>query len=258
MQARLLKAERQRLIESMVKAERRVMVSELAKSLGVCEMTVRRDLYELERKGVLIRAHGGAFSVRTTEYEPPYVARGRENVEEKRKIGQLASTLLAENDMIILDVGTTILELARSIPSNLRLTVITNWLPVAEVLENMPNVSTVVVGGVLRRGERSLIGSMAAAGFQNFFPTKVFLGVAGVSVNRGLTDYHMEEVEIKKAMIQCARDVIVLADHTKMERIAPVPVAPLSMVKTIVTDAGIASEHRAALEKAGLKVLVAD
>lgn len=253
-----LKTERQSRITALVQSEKRVLVSELSRHLGVSEMTIRRDLCELEQSGVLVRDHGGAFASRSTTYEPPYIARSRENVEEKRSIGRLAATLLRENDMVVLDVGTTILEVARNLPTGLRLTVITHWLPMVEVLEKHDHVSVVVTGGVLRSGEKSLIGNMAISAFRRFFPGKVFLGVAGISLDKGLTDYTIDEVEIKKAMIECAKEVIVLADHTKLERVAPVPIGPISLVHTIVTDSGIAESQKSELQDAGVRLLVAD
>ena len=143
-------------------------------------------------------------------HEPPYVERARENLSEKRAIAQLASTFVHEGEVVVLDVGSTTFELAKLIRDRRNLTVFTASLPIAEVLAQS-NVSVILVGGVLRKRELSLAGTMAIQIISQFNFDKLFLGTAGITVKSGFTDFGMDDVEVKKAFLSRSKQVIALA-----------------------------------------------
>ncbi len=224
---------------------------------GVSSMTVRRDLMQLEKEGRLRRTRGYAEPTRTEEYEPFYRTRERENEFEKRAIGQAAAKLIRVNDVIVAEIGTTVLALIRALNRDTRLTVLTNWLPNVLELAKYPNVRTVVLGGILRGGQLSMVGGLTTEMLAGFNADKAFIGVGGVSLDKGLMDYNMDEIEVKRMMIKTAREVILLADHTKFNCVASVRVAPLSAVTTVVTDDGLDHRQVETLRNSGVNVIVA-
>ena len=229
--------------------------SSLAQTFGVSEMTIRRDLEALETEGSVRRVRGGAISVVSRSYEPPISERSTERSAAKRAIGMAAAELLSDGEIVILDVGTTTLELARALSGHRTLTVVTASLLVAGELANAPGIRTLVTGGVLRPGEMSLIGHRAEDSFADLNCDTVFLGVAGVDVERGLTEYNLDDSRIKQAALASARRCVVLADESKLGRVTFSTVAPLSAVDVLVTDA--APDHPVVVQAAdaGVKIV---
>ncbi|NPV54920.1 MAG: DeoR/GlpR transcriptional regulator [Firmicutes bacterium] len=252
-----IREERHLQICDLLRQKGAIGVTEMAKLFKVSEMTIRRDLTELEQLGKLHRTHGGAVAARTDDYEPPYIIRASENVHEKRIIGRAAADLVSDGDVIILDVGTTPLQVAKHLASGKRVTVLTNWIPNVLVLSKKQGVDTILMGGAVRPEELSLVGGMTEEFFQRFNANKLFLGVGGVSLEKGLTDYRMDEVEAKKTMLKVTQKAILVADHTKFERVAPIKIAPISVIHTVVTDSGISEDMRENLLRLGIEVLVA-
>ena len=241
----------------LLKEGKPLAVPILSQMFGISPMTVRRDLMQLEKEGRLRRTRGGAEPTRTEEYEPVFHIRQRENEREKKAIGLTAADLIKDDEVVIIDIGTTLLALIRALRRDIRLTVLTNWLPNALELAKYPNIRTVLLGGILRADELSLIGGLTIETLAGFNADKAFLGVGGVSLEKGLTDYNMDEVEIKRMMIKTAREVVLLADHIKFERVAPVRVAPLSMINTVVTDDGMADRQAEILRNSGINLITA-
>lgn len=212
-------------------------IADLAEDFGVSEMTIRRDLEALEDEGIIRRIRGGAISVISRSYEPPIAERAASAAAAKRAIGQAAAALLADGEIVIVDVGTTTLELARALSGHRKLTVVTPSLLVAIELAKSPDVRTLVTGGILRPGEMSLIGHRAEDSFADLNCDTIFLGVAGVDCERGLTEYNLDDTRVKQAALKSARRCVVLADETKLGRVAFATVAPLARVDVLVTDA---------------------
>lgn len=212
-------------------------IASLASRFGVSEMTIRRDLEALEAEGGIRRVRGGAISVVSRSYEPPIVERALASAAAKRAIGQAAASLLSDGEIAILDVGTTTLELARALSGHRSMTVVTASLLVAGELANATGIRTLVTGGVLRPGELSLIGHRAEESFADINCDTVFLGVAGIDADRGLTEYNLDDARVKRAALSAARRCVVLADQTKLGRVTFASVAPLSVVDVLVTDA---------------------
>jgi DeoR/GlpR family transcriptional regulator of sugar metabolism len=224
-------------------------------------MTIRRDLRDMDREGVLRRVHGGTVSNLGRSYEPAYRLRSTRNAEKKQAIGHRAAELIVDGDSIALDVGTTTLEIAGALHGKHNLTLITASLPIAnEVIANLSltsDVRLILTGGIVRAGELSMTGHIAAQTYSDFHVDKAFIGVGGLSLEDGLTEYNLEDALVKKIMIQNAQQRIVVADSSKFGRTTFTSVAQLSMVNTIVTDEEIPKEIHTALQEMGIEVLIA-
>jgi DeoR family transcriptional regulator of aga operon len=236
-----------------------VFVNELSKEFGVSEVTIRNDLEQLEGKKLLIRARGGAMSnTQVVSFDMQLGEKHKLHMIEKVRIGKAAAKLIKESDTLIMDSGTTTLEIIRNIdPSLTNVTVITNALNIANQLVSMQNVSLIIPGGVLRKNSLSLIGPLAEKSFRNFFVDKVFLGVDGFDTMNGISTPNIEEAHLNQIMIEIAREVIVVADSSKFLRKSLAFICALNRIDTVITDEGIAAEDKKRLEDAGIKVIIA-
>lgn len=250
--------ERHRRICEMLKRGEPLSVKNLGVLFGVSQMTIRRDLALLAKEGRLRRTRGWAEPVRTGEYEPHFRLRARENVVEKQAIAKTAVSMVKDGEVLIADAGTTVLEFVRLVAQKRKVTILTNWIPHLLELARYSGVNTVVLGGRLHIPELSIVGSMTGEMLAGFYADKAFLSVGGISPEKGITDYNLDEVEVKRSIVRHAREVIIVADHTKLEHVAPIRVGPLDMAQTLVTDAGITARQTEALRGAGLNVIVAD
>lgn len=257
MRKRMTVDERRKTICDFLKTHKVLSVEYLSSLLGSSAMTIRRDLNYLANQGMVQRVHGGAAVVRSEVDEPPYTIREREMQLEKQRIGFTAASLIGEREMIIVDIGSTLLYLVRNLPLDKDITVVSNWLPVMLELNRKGPFKTIFLGGEVNFGELSVTGGYTEEMLQNFNADKLFLGVAGVSPEFGLTDYHIEEIQVKRQMIKCAKKVIVLADHSKFGRVAPLKTAGLGSAHQIITDDGITEADRRAIESFGVEVIVA-
>ncbi len=253
----MLAQERQRKILDLVSRHKSVPISKLAKELGVSPMTIRRDLTKLTEEGKLERVYGGAISKLPVGYEPPYFTREGEDVHEKRQIAQLAASMIQEGDAVLLATGTTVVEVARAINPALNLTVVTSSLPVAIELVTKPQVKLIMAGGVLRREGLSTIGHIAEFCFGEINADKLITSAAGLSVEEGITEYSNEDAVIKRAMLDRAREVIVVSHHSKLERVAFASVAPLDVVDVIITDSGVDSQLVELYQERGIQIIIA-
>nr|BAL55923.1 DeoR family transcriptional regulator [uncultured Chloroflexota bacterium] len=250
---------RQQQILALLESKGEVRVSELCQQFGVSEMTIRRDLAALDRAGLIRRTHGGAISGRGRSYEPPFLERANTNLNQKKRIAGLAITLIHDGESIALDVGTTTLEVAMALRQKAlrNLTIITSSLHIANLLAEMPHIRLIVSGGILRPGEHSLIGHLAERTFREFYVDKLFLGVGGISLEAGLTEFNLEDALVKQAMLQNAKECIVLADSSKLNRIALNRIAPLHAIHTLITDAEADRDTLQRLQELGIRILLA-
>lgn len=244
-------------IESLLVARRLTKTTDLAQILGVSDETVRRDLEHLEREGKLRRVRGGAVLASSTGVEPSQESRKATSLAEKASIGVAAAGLVDDGDTLFLDLGTTALEVARNLRGMRNITVITNSWPIALELVSDPGIRVIALGGVLRPGELATSGPLALEGARRFHVDKAFIGVGGLNPREGLTDYHLEEAEVRKVMIANARVVIAVADHTKFGVVALASVVDLQRVDKVVTDAGIPKDYAEAIEREGVGLIVA-
>jgi DeoR/GlpR family transcriptional regulator of sugar metabolism len=228
-------------------------VSALADEFGVSEMTVRRDLEALARDGKLERVHGGAVNV---ESERPFSEIAVERLEAKDRIGRAAAALVEDGQTVMLDIGTTTLQVARHLRGR-SLTVITTNLAAYEELLPEPEIELVLPGGVVRRNYRSLVGMFAEDTLHRLRADIAFLGTSGIDADLGVWDTTMVEVPIKRAMIAASQRTVLLADAAKFDMDAMVRVCEASELDAIVTDERVPAKRRKALDQAGVEVIVA-
>ncbi len=251
-------SERHQKIYEILRKHKNLSIDKLSSILEISKMTVRRDLDSLAKKGIMQRVHGRAIISRTNEYEPPHMVRSLEMMQEKQVIGQLAASLIKDNAVIIIDVGSTLLELVRNIPENNNITVITNWMPVAlELSKKRGLFNLVLVGGKVFTDELSIVGDYPKEMLKDFNADIAFLGVGGISDKFGITDFNMDEVQVKKQMIKSSREVIVLADHSKFGRIAPMKIADIKLIDKIITDDGLKEKDKINIERFDTEVIIA-
>jgi DeoR/GlpR family transcriptional regulator of sugar metabolism len=224
-------------ITEQLRVEGEVAISELARQFGTSEMTIRRDLDYLEEHRVARRTRGGAISVQSRSFEPPILQRSSYHAREKAAIGRAAAALVRENETIFLDGGTTPQAMARALSPDVPITVITPSLLIAMELSTKPAVRTILTGGVLRLGELSLIGARAENSFTDLNCDAVYVGAAGVTETNGLCEFNLDDAEVKRAAIANGRRVIVLADDSKIGRVAVVTFAPIRDLDVLVTNA---------------------
>lgn len=250
-------------IMEILRRERVVEVSKLSEALGVSAVTIRTDLDALERKQILRRIRGGAMAVRPARFERPLDLPSQSFAVEKERIGKMAARMVRDGETIILDAGTTALAMALALPNELRdIVVLTSSLDIAITLDAHPGVTVVVTGGKMKNTGRntrshSLIPPFGTLVLQQINADCAYLCCAGIDSERGFTNAHFEEVEIKRAMLASARRVVMLGDHAKIGHVAGARIADLSEVTVLVTDTGAAPSDVQSLENAGLQVLLA-
>jgi DeoR/GlpR family transcriptional regulator of sugar metabolism len=251
-----LPAERHRRIEGILRERRVVRVSTLSEQIGVSEVTIRRDLEALERRGVLERTHGGAVLTQRMRAEPAYVEAISSNPEAKRRIAQAAADLVDAGDTLYLNGGTTTLQVFRHLRAP-GLKVITNHVGIA--LESAEHdFDLLLVGGHYRAPSNSVVGPFATEALRRTHATRAYVGVEGVSVTSGLTSPVAAEAEIARVMIEQARGrVVIVADHSKIGTVADFVIAPLEAADTLVVDDAVDEEYRDRLVEAGVDVIVA-
>src|SRR5579875_823195 len=209
----MLQEQRFDLILQFLRETGSLSVHELVRRLGVSRETVRRDLKDMQDKGLLTKVHGGAVLNKVGD-EPSYAVRTATNREEKVAIAEAALGLVEDGDTLFMDSGTTTLELAHLLHNRRNLTVLTHSLPVAIALVER-GVKVYISGGLLRPDELALSGVIANQVAGNFYVDKAFIGPDGISLHHGLTAFHVEESELRRTILTKANTVIVLADHSK-------------------------------------------
>jgi DeoR/GlpR family transcriptional regulator of sugar metabolism len=251
--------ERQREILERVKRAGKVSVEALTEALGVSAPTIRADLGTLEARRLLRRTHGGAILPETTRYEPPYAERERARQAEKARIGAAAAARVRDHETVLLDAGTTTYEIAVRLKERVGLTVVTNSLEAAWELMDAPagHVETLVIGGAVHTHRRATLGPLAAEFLSRLHVDRVFLGVNGVSSAAGYTVVDFDAAQVKRAMIACAREVMVVADSGKLGAVAFASICPLSTAHLLITDAPPEGDLPDALAAANVEVVIA-
>jgi DeoR/GlpR family transcriptional regulator of sugar metabolism len=257
MRQQMLPADRLQVIADLIRERGSVRGRDLVHVLGVTDETIRRDLTRLADKGLVRRAHGGAMAIRTGD-ETDTSFRLREHEREKLAIGRRAMELVADGSSIILDSGTTTLCLARALRPRQDLVVVTTAVTNALELVGNPGTTVIMTGGVIRPTTFGASGQLAAATLRGLHVDQTFLAIHSVSAVGGLTYPLFEEVDAKRAMIDAAAEVILLADHSKFGRQALVRVAPITAVHRIITTPGVDPEELAAIRDLGIEVIVVE
>lgn len=249
--------ERQKQILSLLSQQGRLSVAEIVMQFSISEATARRDLETLASQGKAQRVHGGVIAIEQAPPELPILERESEQTDEKTRIGRAAASLVSNNETVFLGSGTTVLEIARHLRSHKNLTVITNSLPVLNILAGNKEITVVSLGGMLRESELSFIGHITEQALVEVRADKVFMGTRGVSLEHGLTNDYLQETLTDRAILKSGREVIIVADHTKVNRVATVLLAPLSQMHTFVTDSKADKKFLQALKREGIQVVTA-
>lgn len=249
--------ERQQLVLAYIEERQRVAVADIRDRFAVSEVTARRDLESLESQGLIRRVHGGALALRRAPPELPALERTREQADEKQRIGAAAAALVEDGETVFISSGTTPLEVARHLRERSGLTVITNSLPVVNLLAGAPDITLIALGGMLRRSELSLIGHVTELALAELRADKVIFGVRAIDLEYGLTNDYLPETMTDRTILRIARTVIVVADHTKFGRVSAAVVAPITAMHTLVTDSETPGAFIAALREQGVQVVLA-
>lgn len=231
--------ERQLYIIDLARRDGRVDAAALAEQLKVSAETIRRDLTVLEHQGVLRRTHGGAIPLQRLGFDPVLMTRASVMVEEKARIGKAAAAYLPEEGSILIDAGTTTAALADSIPADRALMVLTGALPTALSLAGKENLTVLMLGGSVRARSMCSVGPWAVRDLSDVSVDTAFMGTNGLSAERGLTTSDQSEAVTKRAMIEAARRVIVLCDHSKIGADDFFRFGALSDVDVVITDSGL-------------------
>jgi DeoR family transcriptional regulator, aga operon transcriptional repressor len=228
--------ERQQHLLGYIQQNGRVSVQRIAEVFSVSLATARRDLNDLAEQGKVQRVHGGALAMKLEPPEPPVLQREGQQVDEKRRIARRAAELIQDGETVFLSSGTTALEVARCLLGRNKLTVITNSIPVLNLLGYQAGLSVIVLGGMVRPDGQSLIGHITEQALQELRADKVIFGIRAIHPDYGLTNDYLPETMTDRAILRVARQVIVVADHTKLGRVSTAFVAPLSKVNILITD----------------------
>ncbi len=250
--------DRRMKILEILETEGQAKVPFLSKKFDVTEVTIRNDLDHLEQKGLLIRTRGGALKAQKVGIDYNLEIKRKKNQKEKEAIGKKAAELVNNGETIILDSGTTTMEIAKKLSEKKELTVISNALNIVSHLVNLSEVKVIVPGGYLRKESLSLIGHSAEAELKNYYCDKLFIGVDGIEATYGISTPNAEEAYLNKVMISIAKKVIVVADSSKFLKKSFAFISTMDMVTTIITDANIPEDQHKTLLNMGINVIIAE
>lgn len=254
--------ERQSKIIEIVHDTGRISIPDICTMFGVSEMTARRDLNDLDRQGLLRRIHGGAIANLGRSYEPSFQTRAIKNQDAKTAIGLKAAELIYDGDSVALDVGTTTLEIVPGLRGKRNLTIVTSCLQVAARIVDQISLEVdarlIITGGIVRPRELSMIGPIPEQVYRDLHVDKAFIGIGGISLDDGLTEYNIEDAQIKRILLQNAREKIVVADGAKFGVTTFTSVTPLVAINKIVTDKSAPPEIIEQIRKQGIEVIFAD
>ena len=245
--------ERRQSLLSLLKDQPGMRVSEIAQSLDVSEGTVRNDLNALEEEGHLTRVHGGAVLTPSQEYtQPTFSIRHQENSDKKICIGKHAAAMVEDGDSILLDASSTAFYLALKLKERSSLRVVTNGIEVAGLLAQNPSNSVILIGGVVNQAGSSLTGLLSEQIIAELHVKKAFVSCSGFSVERGMTEVHLEEAQLKRKAMESVEQVIALVDSSKMGQEDLTPFASPVQITHLFTDSGITDEWKARLKWANI------
>ncbi|MDR3709181.1 MAG: DeoR/GlpR family DNA-binding transcription regulator [Capsulimonadaceae bacterium] len=248
--------ERQQKILEMLREEGKVSVDILADVFGVSAPTIRADLGALETRRLLRRTHGGAIPLETTLYEPPFGVREQSQRDEKRRIARIAAMRVRDNETVLLDAGTTVTEMTPFLLERRGLTVVTNSLPTAFELAESGSVAVVLIGGQVHSERRATLGPLATEFLRDMNVDRAFIGINGANEDAGWTVIDFDAAQVKRSMMARAREVVVVADHSKLGEATFASIGPLSAAQYLITDAPIERDSlRVALDAAGVEVI---
>jgi len=255
--ATITREKRKEQIIEIIKKWGIISIKELAKELKLSTVTVRKDIRELEREGLISRYWGGVSIKEGQSKELIFDEKIVINLAEKQAIAQKAITLVGPNDTIGISAGTTAYEFAKLLYQFPNVPVVTYGLNIAYLIARIGG-KVVVPGGFLRDNSYAVVGEDTVSFFKKVFIDKCFMGVDGVDIDAGLTDVNMAEATVNRAMIEASKQLIVIADHTKIGQKKLIPIAPIERINILVTDNPADKEMLDILRKKGIKVLIGE
>lgn len=251
-----LAAQRREKILEMIREDGHVKVNELSKVFTVTEVTIRQDLEKMEEEKLLRRVHGGAILNDAGSNVESFTVLNHDNLAAKQAIACEAAKRIKDGETIIIDSGSTTTEIAKLLTGYTNLTVITNALNIALTIGKDPGINLNVTGGEFKSPTLSLTGPKAAEYFKGLHVDKVFLATAGINIDTGLTYPSMSDLVVKKAMIEAADKVYLVADSTKIGKSSFATLGSLAMLDYIITDSNISQEDCKLFNKYNLKYII--
>lgn len=247
---------RRKLITDLIRNDGSVQVNSLSDRFGVSLQTIRKDLQYLEHKGVAARAYGGAIAAEIVSIssEASVDQKNTLNVEIKAQLGKFAASLVKPGDSLVLDSGTTTLQIARHLPSDEEISVLTNDFNILSILAQKESLHVISLGGELRRKNKAFYGSQTLTSLEELLPEKLFLGVDGFDIERGITTHYEPEAQLNRKMVEVAREVIAVCDSSKFSRVCLHRIAGISELDRLITDKNAPREVLDACERSGVIV----
>ena len=258
----MLVDERRNKIREIILKEKSVRVADLVRWFNVSEETIRRDLNELEKEGLVKKAYGGAILVEELQsammFIPPVQQRKVQFFQEKDIIGRRAAELVSDGSTVILDAGSTTWSVSKYLNKYEGITVVTNSVDIAQEFSKDDKVEVIVVGGKLVKKSMSLVGPQAEKAFRSYNADIVFFGVSGISLNKGFTSSDIYEAEVKRTMMFAARKRVIVADHSKFEKQGLITFADFKDIDVVVTSNLVDEELLKAVQDLGVEVIVCE
>lgn len=253
----ILPNKRREKIVELLQEDGSAKVIDLARIFKVTEVTVRQDLEKLEKQGLIVREHGGAFLKNMEDHVKNFSLVHQENLQLKESIALKCLEFIESGDTIILDSGSTTTEIAKKLIGYKNLTVITNALNIALMLGTESGIEVIMTGGEFKPPTLSLTGEKAADFFKGLNVQKLFLATAGISLKSGLTYPSISDLVVKKAMINAADITYLVADSTKIGKSALASLGALSLIDYIITDSGMQEKDKAVFKENEIEVIIA-
>jgi DeoR family transcriptional regulator of aga operon len=250
--------DRRTVILQQLEKDDKVNVSDLSHQFNVSEVTIRKDLRYLEKKNILIRSRGGAMKRSLVNVDLSIYDRRKRNIKLKEAIGLAAANLILSGETILLDTGTTVMELAKHLPKKIEITVITNSVDITFRLAEYPNIRVIMPGGILRRNSLALVGEQAAESLRGFYCDQYFLSADGIDLERGMMTTNVEEASLARINIRNSKKVIALIDSSKFQNKGIKLIASISEIDTLITDGGAPFDILHEIRAKGVNVIVVD
>jgi DeoR family fructose operon transcriptional repressor len=253
----MLGEERREYILNIVNRTGSIKAFDIARTLDVSEITIRRDLQRLAKKGLVRRTHGGAMNILSVGHEMKFDVQKDRFTAEKKRIALEAASMIEDGDVILIEAGTTGYQIVQNTANKSKLTVITNSCDIASLLANTnPNYKIIISGGILNTETHSLVGPIADWAFENVFVDKAFVGISGIDIEKGITAADQIEARTKKNIINCAKTVIALADHSKIGHVSMNFVAPVDAIDVFITDGESHNNFLETLKSMDIEVII--
>lgn len=250
----MLAIERRNEIFATIQQERRVVVSDLSQIYNVTEETIRRDLEKLEKEGLVKKTYGGAVINESINVDLPYNIRKKSNISDKQYIAKIISTMIEDGDHIMVDASSTALYVVKYIKTKKNITLITNSIEILLDLSDMTGWKVLSTGGLLKEGSLSLVGYQAEKMLKTFHVDKAIISCKGVDIESGFTDSNEMEVQVKKTMLNSAKQKILAVDNSKFDKVSFMQIGDFSDIDIIVTDKELEQRWQQTLETAGIDI----